>query len=147
MLLFLIIVGFPTLNVVLYQTELFLVYFQEAQFLSDVGGAIGLWIGLSILAICEIFQLIFELCDYGVHRIRKRQMKKREKERERNQSRNRKRKFETVNFGISGSRSWPYGHFNHYSEKEKHYSGESVYKRRLRHDYSIDMPRQNSYQY
>ncbi|XP_045160381.2 amiloride-sensitive sodium channel subunit beta-like [Mercenaria mercenaria] len=38
------------------------------QFLSDVGGAIGLWIGLSILSLCELVQLFVELCDYGIHK-------------------------------------------------------------------------------
>ncbi|KAK3580988.1 hypothetical protein CHS0354_007022 [Potamilus streckersoni] len=37
-----------------------------AQFMSDVGGAIGLWIGLSVLAVCEIFHLIIELCALGI---------------------------------------------------------------------------------
>jgi hypothetical protein len=32
-----------------------------------VGGAIGLWIGLSILAIFEVVQFFCELCAYGVH--------------------------------------------------------------------------------
>ena len=41
---------------------------QTAQFLSDVGGAIGLWIGLSILSMCEVFQLVVELCDYAAHK-------------------------------------------------------------------------------
>ncbi|XP_060578221.1 acid-sensing ion channel 1-like isoform X2 [Ruditapes philippinarum] len=38
------------------------------QFLSDVGGAIGLWIGLSILSLCELVQLFVELCDYGMNK-------------------------------------------------------------------------------
>ena len=36
--------------------------FQDAQFASDVGGAIGLWIGLSILSMFELVQLLMELC-------------------------------------------------------------------------------------
>ncbi|XP_052233186.1 degenerin del-1-like [Dreissena polymorpha] len=38
------------------------------QFLSDVGGTIGLWIGLSILSLCELVQLFAELCNYGIHK-------------------------------------------------------------------------------
>ena len=38
------------------------------QFLSDVGGAIGLWIGLSLLALCELGQLIIELINYCIHK-------------------------------------------------------------------------------
>lgn len=41
--------------------------FQVQQFLSDVGGAVGLWIGLSMLSLCEVVQLFIEMCDYGVH--------------------------------------------------------------------------------
>ncbi|KAL4235666.1 hypothetical protein ACF0H5_004061 [Mactra antiquata] len=54
------------------------------QFLSDVGGAIGLWIGLSMLSLCEVIQLFIELCDYGIHKTikdRRRERKKRRKER------------------------------------------------------------------
>lgn len=46
---------------------MYVTWFQNAQFASDVGGAIGLWIGLSILAIFEVVQLFLELCAYGVH--------------------------------------------------------------------------------
>lgn len=41
---------------------------QLQQFLSDVGGAIGLWIGLSILSLCELVQLAVELCYYCFHK-------------------------------------------------------------------------------
>ena len=40
-----------------------------------MGGAIGLWIGLSILAIFEVVQLFLELCAYGVHVYRFKQRK------------------------------------------------------------------------
>ncbi|XP_033737365.1 amiloride-sensitive sodium channel subunit alpha-like isoform X2 [Pecten maximus] len=41
---------------------------ENSQFASDVGGAIGLWIGLSILSIFEIFQLVVELVGYCIYR-------------------------------------------------------------------------------
>ncbi|KAL3869755.1 hypothetical protein ACJMK2_042396 [Sinanodonta woodiana] len=50
-----------------YIVAMFAVLFQFAQFMSDVGGAIGLWIGLSVLALCEIFHLILELCALGIN--------------------------------------------------------------------------------
>ncbi|XP_021370766.1 FMRFamide-activated amiloride-sensitive sodium channel-like isoform X2 [Mizuhopecten yessoensis] len=34
---------------------------EDAQFLSDVGGALGLWIGLSLLSVFEVIQLIVEM--------------------------------------------------------------------------------------
>lgn len=46
-----------------------------AQFASDVGGAVGLWIGLSVLAIFEVVQFFIELCAYGVHVWRYKQRK------------------------------------------------------------------------
>lgn len=50
-----------------FQVSLF--SFQIQQFLSDVGGAIGLWIGLSILSLCELVQLFVELFDYGIYKV------------------------------------------------------------------------------
>ncbi|KAK3085101.1 hypothetical protein FSP39_024233 [Pinctada imbricata] len=38
---------------------------EDAQFVSDVGGAIGLWIGLSLLAIFEVIQFFVEMCLFG----------------------------------------------------------------------------------
>ncbi|KAK7508282.1 hypothetical protein BaRGS_00000521, partial [Batillaria attramentaria] len=35
--------------------------YEDAQFISDVGGTLGLWIGLSVLSIFEVFQLVLEL--------------------------------------------------------------------------------------
>jgi hypothetical protein len=52
-------------------TEDLSINLQIQQFLSDVGGAIGLWIGLSILSLCEVIQLIMELCHYAGHKILK----------------------------------------------------------------------------
>ncbi|XP_060082850.1 amiloride-sensitive sodium channel subunit beta-like [Ylistrum balloti] len=45
---------------------------EDAQFASDVGGALGLWIGLSILSLFELVQLFVECCDYAHHRCTKR---------------------------------------------------------------------------
>ncbi|KAJ8306569.1 hypothetical protein KUTeg_017114, partial [Tegillarca granosa] len=44
---------------------------DSAQFASDVGGALGLWIGLSVLSIFEVFQLFGEICSFGVHKLRR----------------------------------------------------------------------------
>ncbi|XP_052775053.1 amiloride-sensitive sodium channel subunit beta-2-like [Mya arenaria] len=52
---------------------------EVQQFLSDVGGAIGLWIGLSILSLCEVGQLLIELCDYGIHTAKKQSRYERKK--------------------------------------------------------------------
>lgn len=38
--------------------------YELDQFLSDVGGTIGLWIGLSLLSLCEIFHLITAILIY-----------------------------------------------------------------------------------
>ncbi|XP_063437774.1 FMRFamide-activated amiloride-sensitive sodium channel-like [Mytilus trossulus] len=43
---------------------------EVQQFASDVGGAIGLWIGLSIISMFELFQLMLECCAFGVHKCR-----------------------------------------------------------------------------
>ena len=51
--------------------------------MSDVGGAIGLWIGLSLLSLCELGQLFIELFVYCVDRTRhsgERTERKREKQ-------------------------------------------------------------------
>jgi len=36
--------------------------FQASAFVSDIGGALGLWIGLSFISVFEVVQLILELC-------------------------------------------------------------------------------------
>ncbi|KAL3869757.1 hypothetical protein ACJMK2_042398 [Sinanodonta woodiana] len=43
---------------------------ETFQFMSDVGGAIGLWIGMSALALCEILHLILDLCSLGMYKLR-----------------------------------------------------------------------------
>ena len=69
-------------------------FFQTAQFLSDVGGALGLWIGLSILSMCELGQLIVELFAYCVHKSR---MSNERLERRRHRHENRKLKDKDLN--------------------------------------------------
>lgn len=56
---------------------------ENSQFASDVGGAIGLWIGLSILSIFEIFQLIVEIIAYFMHRNKREEDKRRERRQQR----------------------------------------------------------------
>ena len=53
--------------------------FQNAQFASDFGGAVGLWIGLSFLSLFEIFQLLLECCDFAIfkYKNKKKQLQKR----------------------------------------------------------------------
>lgn len=79
------------------------------QFLSDVGGAIGLWIGLSILSLCEVIQLFVELCYYGVYKTtQERQYKKsREGNRRKNNERwhdenvnNKQSRWPSTAFGV-----------------------------------------------
>ncbi|XP_041359758.1 degenerin unc-8-like [Gigantopelta aegis] len=38
--------------------------YELSQFLSDIGGTIGLWIGLSVLSLCEVGQLLLEITLY-----------------------------------------------------------------------------------
>ncbi|XP_062617799.1 amiloride-sensitive sodium channel subunit alpha-like [Saccostrea cucullata] len=85
--------GLNFLKVNIYYEDLNYEDFQEepeiatAQFASDVGGAIGLWIGLSILAIFEVVQFFVELCAYGVHawRFNSRKAKEKEKRKQKEQ--------------------------------------------------------------
>ena len=53
--------------------------FQQAKLLSEVGGAICLWIELSILSFCEIVQLLFEVIDILMYKLRRPRQKRREK--------------------------------------------------------------------
>ncbi|XP_063446611.1 degenerin unc-8-like [Mytilus trossulus] len=41
---------------------------DNAQFASDVGGAVGLWIGLSFLSMFEVVQLLLECCAFAGHK-------------------------------------------------------------------------------
>ena len=102
--------------------------FQTTQFLSDVGGAIGLWIGLSVLAFCEIFQLIAELIGYGIHRVRKNQTREKRKEKER--SRRRREKSRATDSG-SGEKfkQWPQTEFDSYIKTNKNFSNEKGHLR------------------
>lgn len=59
-------------------------HLQNAQFASDVGGAVGLWIGLSMLSLFEVVQLLVECCDYGRHKcVKSGERKERRKEKRR----------------------------------------------------------------
>ena len=78
-----------------------------------MGGAIGLWIGLSVLAFCEVFQLFVELCDYGIHKVRKKNRRKREKAKEKRKRRNKERRLETLSNGGPKFGQWPHTEFNH----------------------------------
>ncbi|CAL1540641.1 unnamed protein product [Lymnaea stagnalis] len=40
--------------------------YEFTQLMSDVGGTIGLWIGLSILSIFELFHVLLQICHYIV---------------------------------------------------------------------------------
>ncbi|XP_060084186.1 amiloride-sensitive sodium channel subunit gamma-like [Ylistrum balloti] len=67
---------------------------ETAQFASDVGGAIGLWIGLSMLSMFEVVQLLVELCGYGASKCKKDEAKKEKARRKRQQRRIRARQNE-----------------------------------------------------
>ncbi|XP_045160274.1 amiloride-sensitive sodium channel subunit beta-like isoform X2 [Mercenaria mercenaria] len=82
------------------------------QFLSDVGGAIGLWIGLSILSLCELVQLFVELCDYGIHKtVKERRQKKKKRRKERKTPGNgNDQSFENKNESLWPNMNFGYGH-------------------------------------
>ena len=110
--------------------------FQTTQFLSDVGGAIGLWIGLSVLAFCEIFQLIAELIDYGMHKLKKNQTRDRRKEKERRRRRREQSKVPDRGGGEKFEK-WPHTEFDSYIKMDK---GSSNDKGHLRGG-TFDIPR------
>lgn len=77
-----------------------------------MGGAIGLWIGLSMLSLCEVVQLLIELCDYGVNKTvtdRRREKKKRRKERNKKLAEEKK----------SSENSWPHTDFGRDHDRHK----------------------------
>ena len=119
--------------------------FQEAQFISDVGGAVGLWIGLSVLAFCEVFQLIFELLDYGVHILRKKQPNGMLNEKEKQRRRKEKLRLGSSN-NSSGPVPWPYNRFNIHNEGNP-YNGVSGFKRRVKDQDPVNIPRRNSFEF
>ncbi|XP_060066397.1 degenerin-like protein unc-105 [Ylistrum balloti] len=45
--------------------------YDEYQFLSDIGGATGLFIGASVLSLVEVIQILVEVLKYAVNRLRK----------------------------------------------------------------------------
>jgi hypothetical protein len=71
-----------------------------------VGGAIGLWIGLSILSLCELVQLFVELCDYGIHKTIKEKRKGR-----------RQRRKDRTNLAITSANSTSLKHEHNLPEK------------------------------
>lgn len=44
-------------------------FFQDSQFYSDLGGTVGLFLGLSVLSLFELAQLIMELCEWGLEQL------------------------------------------------------------------------------
>ncbi|XP_059163582.1 amiloride-sensitive sodium channel subunit beta-like [Physella acuta] len=45
--------------------------YELSQYISDIGGTIGLWVGLSLLGVVEVFKLLADVIIYLVGRLRK----------------------------------------------------------------------------
>ena len=41
---------------------------KEVDFISDIGGQLGLWAGFSVLSLCEVIELIILICTSGMKR-------------------------------------------------------------------------------
>ncbi|KAK3606183.1 hypothetical protein CHS0354_010824 [Potamilus streckersoni] len=78
--------NFIKLNI--YYADLNFEYIEETpqieagDFLANIGGVIGLWIGLSVLSLCEVLQLVAELFTYCIykasHKVRPKQKRNRD---------------------------------------------------------------------
>jgi hypothetical protein len=49
-----------------------LLYFQATQLLSDIGGSVGLCLGVSLLCIVELIEAMLEICGAVYRRVRRR---------------------------------------------------------------------------
>ena len=96
--------------------------FQTAQFASDVGGAIGLWIGLSFLSMFEVVQLFLECCAYGVHKCTNGNKKKNRRRKKNNKSNVQKQNlYSTDNDITQSSIQQKQSHYN--PNNSKRYQG------------------------
>ena len=43
-------------------------HFQEAMFMSDLGGAFGLWLGASVLSVVEVLEFIMDITAFVIHK-------------------------------------------------------------------------------
>lgn len=95
---------------------------ETAQFASDVGGAIGLWIGLSFLSMFEVVQLFLECCAYGVHKCTNGNKKKNRRRKKNNKSNVQKQNLYSTNNDITkSSNEQKQGHYN--PDNSKQYQG------------------------
>lgn len=51
---------------------IFSIISQLANFVSDLGGSLGLWIGMSVLSFAEIFELLVLICLRMAKKLKKR---------------------------------------------------------------------------